>query len=345
MEISMASKVRWALVGTGGIGRRTAGDLRQCETAEIVAVASRSQETADAFAEEWGIEHAFGDYSQLCASAEVDAVYIGTPHSTHFAYAREALSAGKHVLCEKPLTMTSDEARELGRVAAAHGVFLMEAMWMKFSPAMLRAVELVQAGAIGEPRFIQAGLGYPVPVDGPPRFWDAALGGGALYDMGVYMVTLAHLFLGKPESISAVGYMRDDGVDLHDAITLEYESGALVQFATSITSFMPPRGWIGGAKGSIDFGERLFSPESMRVTTGTPPVPPTVEDLVFAQEGAGYVPMFRAVNERILAGETEHPLHPISATVDVLETMELIRQRMAEGRDARREASFAAGAP
>ena len=330
----MASRVRWAVVGTGGIGRRTAGDLRHCESAEIVAVASRNQETADAFAAEWGIEHAFGDYRQLCSSADVDAVYIGTPHSTHFAYAREALSAGKHVLCEKPLTMTSDEARELGRVAADNGVFLMEAMWMKFSPAMLRAVELIQDGIIGEPRFIQAGLGYPVPADGPARFWDAALGGGALYDMGVYMVALAHLFLGRPESISAAGCMRADGVDLHDAITLEYESGALAQFATSITCFMPPRGWIGGAKGSIDFGERLFSPESMRIVTGTPPTPPTVEDVVFTQEGAGYVPMFRAVNERILAGETEHPLHPISATVDILETMERIRERMSEHRDA-----------
>jgi hypothetical protein len=128
--------------------------------------------------------------------------------------------------------------------------------------------------------------------------------------------------------------MRADGVDLHDAITLEYESGALAQFATSITCFMPPRGWIGGAKGSIDFGERLFSPESMRIVTGTPPTPPTVEDVVFTQEGAGYVPMFREVNERILAGETEHPLHPISATVDILETMERIRERMSEHRDA-----------
>jgi predicted dehydrogenase len=325
--------VRWAIVGTGGIGRRTVGDLRLCETAEVVAVASRNQATADEFAADWGITHAHGDYRELCASPDVDAVYIGTPHSTHFSYAQQALTAGKHVLCEKPLTMTADEARELGRVAAENNVFVMEAMWMKFSPAIQRAVELVQSGEIGEPRFIQAGLGYPVPADGPARFWDARLGGGALYDMGVYTVTLAELFLGVPQSISTTGLMRDDDVDLHEAVTLEYASGALAQLVTSITFFVPPRGWLGGTKGSIDFGEQLFSPDSIKVMTGQPPAPPSIDDVVFPKEGAGYVPMFRAVNERILAGETEHPLHPISTTVSVLETMELIRQQLVDGRD------------
>jgi predicted dehydrogenase len=206
--------VRWGIAGTGGIGRRTVGDLRLCESAEVVAVASRDQQRANAFASDFGLSRAFGSWSEMCASPDVDAVYIGTPHSTHFAYAREALLAGKHVLCEKPLTMTADEARELGRIAAENGVFLMEAMWTKFSPAIQRAVELVSSGTIGEPRFFQAGLGFPVPADGPPRYWDAALGGGALYDLAVYPVALAHLFLGTPQSVSASGAMRDDGVDV-----------------------------------------------------------------------------------------------------------------------------------
>jgi predicted dehydrogenase len=266
----------------------------------------------------------------------VDAVYIGTPHSTHFSYAREALLAGKHVLCEKPLTMTADEARELGRLAAEHGVFLMEAMWTKFSPAVQRAVEIVQSGAIGEVRFVQAGLGYPVPADGPPRFWDAALGGGALYDLGVYAIALAHTFLGSPVAVTATGSMRDDGVDLHEACVLEFASGAQAQFVTSITFWVPPRGWIGGTKGSIAFGEPLFSPTTMTVATGQPPSPPAVEELTFPREGAGYLPMFRAVNECILAGEIEHPTHPVAATVEVLEAMEQIRDRLADQRDERR---------
>jgi predicted dehydrogenase len=330
------SQVRWAIVGTGGIGRRTVGDLRLCDTARITAVASRTHDAAAAFAAEQAIPHAFGDYARLLASGELDAVYIGTPHGTHHAYASAALRAGKHVLCEKPLTMTADEARDLGRLARENGVFLMEAMWTKFSPAVQRAIELVQAGTIGEPRFFQAGLGYPVPADGPPRFWDAALGGGALYDMGVYTIALAQLFFGVPDAVSASGIIRDDGVDLHAAYLLDFPSGATAQLATSITFFVPPRGWLGGTKGSITFDEPLFSPGSIRVMTGKPPGPPTVDDLAFPKEGAGYVPMFRAVNEAILAGRLEHPTHPISATVEVLETMELVRARLEEERDGRR---------
>ncbi len=321
-------KVRWGVVGTGGIARRTVADLRLTETAEVVAVASRRQESADAFAAAWNLPHAFGDYDRLCASPEVDAVYIGTPHSTHFAYAAQALAAGKHVLCEKPLTMSADEAAELGRIASENGVFLMEAMWMKFSPAMRHAMRAIEDGVIGEPRFLQAGLGFPVPEDGPRRYWDPELGGGALYDMGIYTVALAQMLFGQVGSVTASGSMREDGVDLHEAYLLHFPSGAVAQLVTSITFFVPPKGWIGGTKGSIGFGEPLWSPGALTIVTGTPPVPPDVQELAFPTEGAGYVPMFRAVDERILSGEIEHPLHPIAATVEALHTMELIRREL-----------------
>jgi len=331
-----SGKLRWAIVGTGGIGRRTVGDLRLCDTADVVAVASRSRATADEFARAFSLPLAFDNYAALCASPNVDAIYIGTPHATHFDYARRALLAGKHVLCEKPLTMTAAQTFELGRVAADCGVFLMEAMWMKFSPAMQRAIELVGGGVIGEPRFVQAGLGYPVPPDGPKRFWDASLGGGALYDMAVYTVTLTQMFLGEPVAISATGTMRDDGVDLEEAITLRFASGALAQLATSITCLIPPRGWLGGTKGSIDFGEQLFSPGSLRIVTGKPPAPPTAREEVFVKEGNGYVPMFRAVNQQILAGAREHPLHTIPATAKVLQTLQTIQEKLAQERDERK---------
>lgn len=327
--------IRWALVGSGGIAKRTLGDLRLCADAEVVAVCSRSTERAQAFAKAHGLPLAFGDFTQLCASDAVDALYIGTPHSTHFALASQALRARKHVLCEKPLTMRADEARELGRLAQEHGVFLMEAMWMKFSPAMRRAVELVEAGTLGELRLLQAGLGYPVPPDGPARFWDAALGGGALYDMGVYSITLAQMFLGAPDEVSVTGTMRPDGVDLEQAITLRWANGALAQLATSITSMIPPRGWLSGRRGAIDFQEPLFAPAGFKLVTGQPPAPPTVEELSFPREGAGYVPMFRAVQAAILAGATHHPLHPVSASAEVLEIMQTVRSQLAAERDAR----------
>ena len=333
MTAAKGPTVRWAVVGSGGIGKRTVGDLRLCADAEVVAVCSRARETADAFAQAHGLPLAFDDFGALCASTQVDAVYIGTPHSTHFAYASQALRAGKHVLCEKPLTMTADEALELGRLAEAHGVFLMEAMWMKFSPAMRKAADLVADGTIGAPRFLQAGLGYPVPPDGPRRFWDAALGGGALYDMGVYTITLAQMFLGPVQDVLVTGTMRPDGVDLVEAITLRHAGGGLAQLGTSIVGWMLPRGWLGGTRGAIDFHAPLFSPAGLTLSTGQPPTPPAVQELQFPKEGAGYVPMFRAVNASILAGATGHPLHPVSATAEVLAVMQRIQVALTLERD------------
>lgn len=205
---------------------------------------------------------------------------------------------------------------------------------MKFSPAMRHAVKLIADGVIGEPRFLQSGLGYPVPADGPPRFWDAALGGGALFDMGVYTIALAHLVFGEARSVSASGSVRPDRVDLHETYLVNFAGGGVAQSVTSITFFVPPRAWLGGTKGSIEFDAPLFSPRSLTVTTGTPPIPPVVETLEFPVEGAGYVPMFRAVNEAILAGQTGHPIHPISDTVQTLRTMEAVRDKLIEERDA-----------
>jgi predicted dehydrogenase len=324
----MGSVVRWAIVGTGGIARRTVGDLKLCENAEVVAVCSRDQAKADAFAAEHSIPHSFGDFGALCESDEVEAIYIGIPHGWHFDYAAQALTAGKHVVCEKPLTMTATEAEDLQRLSREHHAFLMEAMWMKFTPAMIKIAEIIRSGIIGEPRLIQAGAGFPVPPDGPARYWVAELGGGALYDLGVYTLALTHAVLGVPDEVLVVGDTRPDGVDLSEAYTLTFASGAMAQLTNSLTTFIPPAAWIGGTMGAIVVNEPLFAPRALRLTTGSPPAPPSVEEFAFEQEGAGYVPMFRAAGDAIRGGELEHPTHPVSDTVAVLRSIERVRDAL-----------------
>ena len=323
----MSRIVRWAVVGTGGIARRTVDDLSSVPSCEVVAVVSREQSRADAFAAERRLPLAFGSLSAALASAEIDAVYVGTPHTTHAAIARAAIVAGKHVVCEKPLTMTSAEAVELSQLARQNGVFLLEAMWMSFSPAIRRTLDVIASGEIGEPRLLQAGLGFAVPPHAR-RYWDPELGGGALYDMGVYSLTLADLVLGDIATLEAHGHLQPDGVDREEAVTLRHSSGAMAQLMTSIVTFIPPRGWIGGTKGSIDLGERLFSPESIRIVVGRPPAPPEVRDEAFPLEGSGYVPMFREATDALLGGSVEHPWHPHSRTVRVLRAMEQIRDAL-----------------
>lgn len=316
--------LRWAVIGTGGISRRTVPDLRAVPGCDVTSVVSRDGDRAAAFAAEWDLPRAFSDLTAALASGAFDAVYIGTPHPTHYALARAAMEAGKHVVCEKPLTMSSAEAAELASLARERGVLLLEAMWMSFSPAVRRVLEVIESGEIGEPRLLQAGLGFAVPAHAR-RYWEAELGGGALYDMGVYSLTLADLVLGAVTSIDVVGDVQPDGVDLENTVTLRHAGGGTASLMTSIVTFIPPRGWIGGTKGSIDLGERLFSPESLRIVVGRPPEPPHVRDEAFPLEGSGYLPMFRAAAGAIAAGQVEHPWHPHARTIRIQELMERIR--------------------
>lgn len=325
--------LRWGIIGTGGIAAHTLSDLRLVETTEVLAATSRSQATADAFAASTGIPHAFDDVDRMLELPDLDIVYIATPHGVHAADARRAIRAGKHVLCEKPLTMTVADAVELRDLAAEHGVFLMEAMWTKFNPTIIRAQQLIASGAIGEPRFVQAGMGF-VPAASTERFWRPELGGGALYDMGVYPITFAHLILGVPETITTVGRMRDDGIDLQEAVTLGYANGALAQVTSSVEYAIAGHASIGGTLGMIEIDAPFYAATTMTSTTGTWPNL-VIEQTVTPKEGEGYTPMFRAVSEAVLDGLTEHPVHPMSATIEVLTTMETVRDQLAAQRDAR----------
>ncbi len=233
-----------------------------------------------------------------------------------------------------PFTMTAAEAIELEGLAEGHGVFLMEAMWMKFSPSMRHAIELVEAGEIGEPRFVQAGLGYPVPPDGPQRSlgcrarWRRALRHGRLHHRAGTPVP-RHPRRG-PRLRFDPG-RRSRPLRRRDALLFVGRT----RTADDLDHLPHPTlGIRRRHRGSIAFGEPLFSPNSFQIAKGRPPKPPTIDQLEFQREGAGYVPMFRAAGGAILAGESQHPLHPVGATVDVSATMELVRDRLIAQRDA-----------
>jgi predicted dehydrogenase len=313
----------WAIVGTGGISRTTAGDLHLTENLDLVAVASRTIENASAFAEEFEVPRAYGDYDALFEDDAVEVVYIATPIATHAELARRALRAGKHVVVEKAFTATADDARGLAALAAREGRFLMEAMWMRFNPAFRRMLDEVEKGVIGEVRTVQAGFGIPFPPDW--NIWRPELGGGALLDMGVYPLTLAHLMLGRPETVTATGELRDDGLDVTASVFTRHGEGRFAQALTSLTGYVNPVATIGGADGFIAFDEPFMSADTFRVETPPHGEPRTV---TVELEGNGYVPMFRAVGEAIADGLREHPWRPLAETIDVLDTMDEVRRQL-----------------
>ncbi|HWH98543.1 MAG TPA: Gfo/Idh/MocA family oxidoreductase, partial [Pseudolysinimonas sp.] len=275
---------RWAVIGPGDIARRTVRDIQQVREIDLVGVASRSADRAQAFAGEYGIPRTFVGYDSVFADDDIDVVYIATPHSEHHALVTAALEAGKHVLCEKAFTLDAAQARDLADLARGRGRFLMEAMWMRFSPAVREVQRVVAEGTIGELRFVNAGFGAPFPREPGSRFWTPELGGGALLDLGVYPLTLARVFLGAPTEVRAHGEMLENGVDVDSSVWLGSERGRFAQVASSMTAAIPPSAIFGGTAGYITLDSPIYSSERFVVHVG----PDRVEEHHIEVEGAGY---------------------------------------------------------
>ncbi len=239
----MADRFRWGIIATGGIARAFAGGVAHSTTGRVVAVASRSRASAEKFAAEFAIPRAHASYEALLADPDVQAVYIATPHPQHVEWVVRAAAAGKHVLCEKPLGLTRAEAATAIEACRARGVLLMEAFMYRCHPQTAKILELVRGGALGEIRLVQATFGFNTAFDPANRFWNKALGGGGILDVGCYPVSFARLIAGAasgapfadPVAVSgAVHRHPETGVDMWAAATLKFARGLVAEVATSI---------------------------------------------------------------------------------------------------------------
>jgi len=256
-------------------------------------------------------------YRRLLQDPAVDAVYVATPHASHYSVAKDALEAGKHVLCEKPLTLNSREAQHLVSVAREKGLFLMEAVWSRFLPSVQRAAEIVASGELGEVRWMQADLGFPAPYDPESRLWKHEEGGGALMDVGVYLLTWALVALGQPQSLTATSRLNSDGVDAETALTLSYASGAQAQLMASLTTVSTQTVTVAGTHGMLRCSAPLFNPRQLTVTLASGQR--RVEE--FTPAGRGYTYQLREVIRCIQQGHAESPTLPLA---DSLTTMSLL---------------------
>ncbi|MGR0219997.1 Gfo/Idh/MocA family protein [Agromyces sp. ZXT2-6] len=316
--------LRWGVVGTGAISRQMVADFALVPDATVGAVASRQVERADALADEFGIAERYSSRREMFAS-DIDAVYLATPHVTHFEIASEAIAAGKHVLCEKPLGMNEREVRELSAHAIDAGVFLMEAMWMKFNPLYARLSERIAEGVLGDVRSVRAAFGAAFPRDGSSR-WKP--GGSALLDQGIYPVTLAHMLLGRPDTVHARGTVRPDGVDLREEFSLGYEDDRFAHGASSMVEWIDPSAAVSGTEAYVTITGGFWWGSQLTVHHPLPWEQRRQEVIEVEREGNGYVPMLRAVVGAIRAGELEHPLHTAAATAAIYSTLDEIRRQI-----------------
>ncbi|GAA1920603.1 Gfo/Idh/MocA family oxidoreductase [Arthrobacter gandavensis] len=322
--------LRWGVVATGRIAARVTEDIARLEDAVLQAVSSRSEATAVEFAHRFGFAASYYDdeargkgYRQLFADPEVDVVYIASPHAQHYELTREALDAGKHVLCEKSITINAAELADLIEVAGRRGVFLMEAVWTRFLPCINRLWEIISSGELGEIQWVQADLGFPAPYDPASRLWDPAAGGGALLDLTVYPLTLAVGALGFPQRVQASGTLNADGVDTQNALNLGYDSGAQAQLTSSLLASGPRTATICGSEGWIRTGAPLHNPVELHVHQHMGPS----RTERFQQVGNGYTYELREVTRCVQEGLTESPTMPWS---DSLQTMQLFDEVRAQ---------------
>ncbi|MBX3142093.1 MAG: Gfo/Idh/MocA family oxidoreductase, partial [Trueperaceae bacterium] len=231
--------LRWGVVSTGKIAHTVTAQLARLEDARLQAVSSRDAAKAAAFATQYGFRASYGGaggYEALAEDPDVDVVYVATPHGQHHAVAGAMLRAGKHVLVEKAFTITAAEAEDLARLARDRGLFLMEAVWTRFLPTYVAAMDVLESGELGPVRYVQADMGFMAERDPRTRLWAPVDGGGALLDLAVYPLCWVIGALGLPTGARATGNVNRDGVDELCALALTHAGGAHSQVVVSFVS-------------------------------------------------------------------------------------------------------------
>ncbi|MDJ0639695.1 MAG: Gfo/Idh/MocA family oxidoreductase [Paracoccaceae bacterium] len=302
----------WGILGTGNIARSMAEALGKVPGAQRHAVASRTYEKAQDFATRWEIPNAYGSYDELLSDPKVGIVYVATPNACHKDDILCALSAGKHVLCEKPMTLSAHDSETCFDAAEKAGLCLAEALWTAYFPAMQKAVYLVRSGAIGSPQLLSASfVSYRDPVRYPNLF-DPSQGGGARNDLGIYPVSAALLMAGPVSSATSETIYGPYGVDEMVAMTLRHEAGSLSQLTFGFRLDLPIALKVIGTCGMIELPEDFHRPRRFILRKST-------DERVFDLPpiGTGYAHEAIAFQKLVAGNETQTAIWPRSATLAV----------------------------
>jgi predicted dehydrogenase len=265
----MSANVRWGILGTGKIAKAFASALKETPGAVLAGVGSRTLQGAQAFADEFGAQpgtKAYGSYEELADAGDIDLVYVGTPHPAHVDNVRLLLNAGKGVLCEKPFTMNRQQAEELVALAREKKLFLMEAMWTRFMPALAEVRRIVDSGEIGKVAQVIADLGFKAEAGPEHRVFNPELGGGALLDLGIYPLSIAVALLGPVESVVAQAEIGPTGVDEQTGFVLRHRGGGMSMCSCSLRARLPSELTIAGERGHVRMNTMFHRAQTVTVS-------------------------------------------------------------------------------
>ncbi|MCQ2462492.1 MAG: Gfo/Idh/MocA family oxidoreductase [Clostridia bacterium] len=317
------TKIRFGIVGTGNIAHRFAEAIKNVNEAQLVAVASRTQENADKFADEFDIPVRFSSYEAMAQSNKIDAAYIAVPHSGHMHCSCLMMNGGKNVLCEKPLAVNARQAQEMFECARKNGVFLMEAMWARLVPGTIKLLEIAESGILGKIKGAEGKFCYTMDEDEMEHHvLKNEHGGGALLDVGVYGLHFASWYLGKDVlKISAVCDTYN-GIDSHTCVLLKYSDGGIADISSAVLLKKPNEGYIYGTEGYVHMN-RFYAPQKLelRLNNGES------RDIELPYEGNGFEEQIRHFCLCVSQGLKQSPVVTPEQTIYVMKQMDEIRKQ------------------
>jgi predicted dehydrogenase len=318
----MEKKIKWGIMGPGNIAHKFVQSLKCIKDAEITAVGSRSTVRAAKFAAQYGISRSYGSYRQLADDPEVDIVYVATRIPAHFECALMCLKAGKAVLCEKPFTLNALQTEILVRTARESGLFLMEAMWMRYLPTIVKVRERLAKGVIGELRMIKADFGIDAGWNPESRLLNPAMGGGALLDVGIYPISFSSMIFGPcPATIKGVAYLGATGVDEQFSAILGYEEGRLAVLSGAIRTTLPNEARVIGTEGYIRIPSFWCSQSVELCVNGK------VEQFELPFTSTGYVHEAEEAMDCMKQGLTESDIMPLDESLKIMKILDTLREQ------------------
>ena len=321
----MIKEMRWGILSTGLIADQFTRDVQRLSDHKVVAVGSRSLEKANEFADRFSIKNRHGSYLELFNDPEVDGIYVATHHPLHARDTIAALSAGKPVLCEKPFAMSYEETKAMVDKAREKNLLLMEAMWARYLPHMVRIREIIKSGVLGEIISVRADHGQWFKLDPEFRLFKPELGGGALFDLGIYVVSFASMVLGTPERVTARSTKAFTGVDGQTSIILEYKSGAQAILTATNLAATPNRALIVGRDARIEIDRTFYAPTTFRVINNKDEI---IDGWDKKYVGHGLREEAAEFARCLRSGEKESPMMPLAETLSIMKTLDEVKNQI-----------------
>lgn len=320
----MSKKIRFGIIGAGRIAQKFATGIKHVEDAQLVAIASRSIESADDFGDKFDIEKRYGSYQELAEDPDIDVVYISTPNSLHKEHTLLCLGNKKAVICEKPFGVNRSEVEEMIQVAKENNVFLMEAMWTRFFPVVKAVKQWVEEGLIGNVKMIEGDFGFKSETGyGDIRF-NKALAGGSLMDVGIYPLSFASMiYKVQPKNVKVLADIGKTGVDEQAAVILGYENGSLGLLSCGMVAETPKNVYITGEKGHIHIPDVWYAQTATLKVAGKDDV--TID---MPMEGNGYNHEVQEVVRCIQEGKFESDIMPLNETLEIIDTLDKIKAQI-----------------